>query len=215
MVLDDAYHYMKLRGLVGKHRSVHSSMHCNTGILPAVNHKPLQNGHVSVTEKTTCDVSQPKLLVWSSSDECGIERLAKSYRDHLSHVSLADPSESSSYLENMLYTLSEKRSKLPWKSYFVCDSVPELARSLPEKLSRPMRSPRTAPKLGFVFSGQGAQWHAMGRELFIYPVFKDSLCNADKFLRSLGCQWSLVGMFIRLALDSLSNQCLKMNFSET
>lgn len=51
--------------------------------------------------------------------------------------------------------------------------------------------------LGFVFTGQGAQWHAMGRELYHrhhggYPVYKAALERADRCLRRLGAAWSLV-----------------------
>jgi acyl transferase domain-containing protein/NADPH:quinone reductase-like Zn-dependent oxidoreductase len=46
--------------------------------------------------------------------------------------------------------------------------------------------------LGFVFTGQGAQWYAMGRELIIqYPIFRESLVQAEKCLDDLGASWSL------------------------
>lgn len=50
-------------------------------------------------------------------------------------------------------------------------------------------------QLGFVFTGQGAQWHAMGRELYGQhgcPVYKSALERADRCLRKLGSQWSLI-----------------------
>lgn len=45
-------------------------------------------------------------------------------------------------------------------------------------------------KLALVFTGQGAQWAAMGRELLRFPVFEASLTDADKYLTKLGCPWS-------------------------
>lgn len=51
-------------------------------------------------------------------------------------------------------------------------------------------------QLGFVFTGQGAQWHAMGRELYGqqhgYPVYRSAVERADRCLRKLGSHWSLV-----------------------
>ena len=45
----------------------------------------------------------------------------------------------------------------------------------------------------FVFTGQGAQWYAVGLGLLHYQVYQFSLKNADQYLRSLGCDWSLLG----------------------
>lgn len=50
-----------------------------------------------------------------------------------------------------------------------------------------------SPSIGFVFTGQGAQWFAMGRELMIYDVFRINIEGADKYLRDLGSSWSLIG----------------------
>lgn len=50
-------------------------------------------------------------------------------------------------------------------------------------------------QLGFVFTGQGAQWHAMGRELYGvngYAVYKAALERADRCMRKLGSSWSLI-----------------------
>lgn len=44
----------------------------------------------------------------------------------------------------------------------------------------------------FVFTGQGAQWYGMGRELIATSeVFRASLNQANTTLASLGCQWDL------------------------
>ena len=54
----------------------------------------------------------------------------------------------------------------------------------------------TAPRIGFVFNGQGAQWHAMGRELIAaYPVFGSAILRADQMLKEYGATWSLHGSF--------------------
>ena len=58
---------------------------------------------------------------------------------------------------------------------------------------KPRRSSKR-PRLGFVFTGQGAQWHAMGRELIDqYPVFKATLIEVERQLKSFGASWSLLG----------------------
>lgn len=55
----------------------------------------------------------------------------------------------------------------------------------------PAQQAADKPVLGFVFTGQGAQWAGMGRELLEYSVFKDSITRSDHYLREVGCTWSL------------------------
>ncbi|QQK42980.1 polyketide synthase dehydratase-domain-containing protein [Penicillium digitatum] len=40
-------------------------------------------------------------------------------------------------------------------------------------------------RLGFIFTGQGAQWHAMGEGLFQYAVFKNTILYLDQALAQL------------------------------
>ena len=48
-------------------------------------------------------------------------------------------------------------------------------------------------RVTFVFTGQGAQWHAMGRELITTcPQFRDSLSKSGSILQGLGASWSLI-----------------------
>lgn len=95
------------------------------------------------------------------------------------------------FLDRLVYTLGQKRSKFPWSSALPISTPREI---LDAEFSKPQNASR-APRIGFVFSGQGAQWHAMGRELImVYPVFREALREADSHLRGLGAPWSLIGM---------------------
>jgi len=52
----------------------------------------------------------------------------------------------------------------------------------------------TAPKIGFVFTGQGAQWAGMGVEAFhAFPSFRETIQNLDRVLQRLdpAPQWTL------------------------
>lgn len=49
------------------------------------------------------------------------------------------------------------------------------------------------PRLVFVFTGQGAQWYAVGRELTSFPRYLQSLQSSQVILSRLGCIWSLLG----------------------
>lgn len=54
------------------------------------------------------------------------------------------------------------------------------------------RSPMQPLRIGMVFTGQGAQWHAMARELIdVYPVFRATLDEAERYVQEFGAAWSL------------------------
>ena len=133
----------------------------------------------------------PKVLIWSAADERSLSRLASAYSQYFACLAL-QPGEVSTYMENLAFTLSHRRSSLPWRSFAVVNSVEQL-RGLTLKLSKPIRAISSA-KLGFVFTGQGAQWHAMGRELMSFPIFGNSIRSAEACFESFGAGWSLIGM---------------------
>ena len=73
----------------------------------------------------------------------------------------------------------------------ISSSLPHLSKVLSGGL-KAFRS-TSAREIGFIFPGQGAQWHGMGRELTSFPVFQQSLQSSQDILRNLGCSWSLLG----------------------
>lgn len=186
VVLDDAYNYLRLRSLQGKHCTTPSPdqitpMHSPTPDLDAIERELLpKQGAV------------PKLLVWSTSDKGGISRVVQSYQDWYDSEKLLPDSNQGCFLDNLAYTLDSHRSRHPWRSFAVLNSTEELG-DLKTRMSPALRVRQEAPRLGFIFSGQGAQWFAMGRELLGYASFATELNRAGDFLQSLGCQWSVLG----------------------
>ena len=134
--------------------------------------------------------STPKLLIWSAADEGGIARLCKQFSTYFATIS-TDGTEHIQYMNNLAYTLNHRRGSLAWKSYAVADSLAEM-QNLENLQSSPIRSAQN-PKLTYIFTGQGAQWPKMGRELLIYPIFQKSLLDANNYLQKLGCGWSVLG----------------------
>lgn len=104
----------------------------------------------------------------------------------------------SQFLTDVAYTLSERRTMMPWRFAVVTSTEsPDMLRSSLEvalsslSLSSLSRTVTQRPPVFYIFTGQGAQWYAMGRELMhISTVFRDSIAKSAKFLVSFGAQWS-------------------------
>ena len=81
---------------------------------------------------------------------------------------------------------------LEWREAMSASTLQELHDLLSTK-DHSLSRPSGKPKIGFVFTGQGAQWYAMGRQLLQYPVFLKSMEDSDRILKKLGSRWSLLG----------------------
>lgn len=187
IVIDDAYNYLKLRGLPGRHCTVTSPP-----ALDSLQHRVDVSDREMV--KSSNGNTTPKLLVWSAADRSGLDRMNQAYRDWIDQqdkisMSMQDPE---GFMASLSFTLDSHRSLLPWRSFAVLHSPTELAE-LHTHASAPLRASSLVPRLGFVFSGQGGQWYAMGRELLRYPTYKLEILEAGDYLKSLGCPWSAIG----------------------
>lgn len=199
-VIDDAYHYMKLRGIKGHHNTVTdtytNSPASSSDSAISLTSPPDQSDDEEnslMLENANFDLkySVPKLVVWSAHEQSGIKRISEAYGSYLTEkLDNTDVRDERNLLDGFAYTTAAKRSILPWKAFSVGSSVKQLASGM-DDAAKPIRSSRI-PKLGFVFTGQGAQHFAMGRELWAHEVYAESLRAASAHLVSLGCTWSLV-----------------------
>ncbi|KAL4940592.1 hypothetical protein BDV06DRAFT_223966 [Aspergillus oleicola] len=148
----------------------------------------------------------PRLFVISSHDQEGLTRqrevLAKFVETRSATIS--GPKQDV-YLDRLAYTLSERRSALSWKSYVIASNLEELGQELKSSAPSSGRS-QDAPRLGFIFTGQGAQWARMGTELRQYDVFQSSLEAAETFFKQdLKCPWSVTKEMERADKESQIN----------
>ena len=199
VVLDDAYNFLRLRGLHAKHRTVaHPSLLPNSFVDREHRSNSFSHDHDAPFEtdrfsdsssngsKVESDIEMPKTLVFSADTEEALNRVMSTYQNAFAEHDYS--------ITDLAYTLDSRRTHLPWRSYLTVAS-PEDLKKLNSRSSIAREAQKKTPRLGFVFTGQGAQWFGMGRELMIYPVFAESVRSADKLLHSIGCQWSALTMF--------------------
>lgn len=106
---------------------------------------------------------------------------------------------------DLAYTLTCRRSKLPLRGFSIIESTLNLNESSTMKLETLKDAESQSLPLVFVFSGQGAQWPSMGRELIEhYPVYRHAIEEMDAVLSSLKTppSFSLLGK-----QTSLSRRC--------
>ncbi|KAK1773243.1 LOW QUALITY PROTEIN: hypothetical protein QBC45DRAFT_482171 [Copromyces sp. CBS 386.78] len=112
---------------------------------------------------------------------------------------------------NLAYTLGQRRSFLQWRAAISAINSFELIEAINgEKV---ITGKETEPlRLGFIFTGQGAQWYAMGRELYEqYPTFTTSILQADACLTALGAEWSLIE---ELGRDAKTSRIIEAHISQ-
>lgn len=96
------------------------------------------------------------------------------------------------FLERLAYTLCQRRSLLDYKEAVSATTSKDLIEVLSNNTTDPIRS-SGKPELGFIFTGQGAQWNAMGRELYCYTEFAEAMHELNGYLEEFGATWSLLG----------------------
>ncbi|RDL41700.1 Thiolase-like protein [Venustampulla echinocandica] len=204
VVLDDAYNFLRLRNITANHCTVANPPSAddllNGGSILTNDMSELPSLDVLATESVSKLL--PKILVLSAPNAKCLQRLATTYSQHFEN-DLGLSQKGPTYLANLAYTLDSRRSALPWKSFYLVDSCKKLNK-LGELVSKPVQV-TVKPKLGFVFTGQGAQSYSMGRELLSLPVFKTSLMRAEEYLRQVGCEWFLLDELLKSKEESKIN----------
>ncbi|KAK4447399.1 hypothetical protein QBC34DRAFT_440144 [Podospora aff. communis PSN243] len=147
--------------------------------------------------------SQSALLLLYGRDERACRSMVANTREYLlRHQQEAPDLEfgtAVALMRNLSWTLATRRSRLPWLAGGVVqlslsdNPLRTVFESLDSPAFQPVRVPAEPARIGMVFTGQGAQWHAMGRELINgFPIFRSTLYAAEKHLKSFGAKWSLI-----------------------
>ncbi|KAL4877345.1 hypothetical protein BJY04DRAFT_222095 [Aspergillus karnatakaensis] len=186
-ILDDAFHYLAERNITANHNT---RLHVSS--LPST-----PDSGISIDLVDNVSTATPKVYVFSAPEQDGVTRIVQTYADFVRES--LDPEQKgpdeghNSIVHNRLelaYTLAERRTIFDYRGFAVAKSLQDLRRALESMPPRVTRSLK-APSCAWVFTGQGAQWFAMGRELQQMQVFSDSLRRADEYIISLGSHFSI------------------------
>lgn len=151
--------------------NVHAILDSAAGFVPeqAVRHLPDISSH---------------LVIVSAKSPAALQRRIQLITDYAnSHLDL---------LADLSYTLAVRREHLPYRGFAIASPHVSLEASEFETSSLRAR----APAVTFVFTGQGAQWAGMGRELLQTSArFTTAIDEMDNALRQLETppRWSLKG----------------------
>lgn len=133
------------------------------------------------TEDNEDDVR--RLLVFSANDEMSLRAYMNENIRHLSNPAVNIKSA------DLAYTLSKRRTHHFYRAYAVSNGC----RFMEKNISYGKLGP--TPRVGFVFTGQGAQWPQMGRSLIQqFPVARKVIQYLDQSLQRMSepPSWSLM-----------------------
>ncbi|KAI0502950.1 reducing type I polyketide synthase [Xylaria bambusicola] len=132
--------------------------------------------------------SKPKLIVLSANDEAALKSSMSRLASHLLHPAV------NVELDDLAYTLSERRSRLYHRAY----SIQKDTRLSPASFVTGKTFNRNV-NIGLVFTGQGAQWPTMGKDLIqTFPAARRMVEALDGVLMSLPDppKWTLMSKLV-------------------
>lgn len=167
-------------------------------LLPCRNHVNRQN-KVKETPRSTFDRNRPYLLPFSAHEQATLKNNIDSYGLVAQNYELVDLS----------YTLTNRRTQLQSRGYTVAsyDNLDACFKNNYESFV--FAEKKSTRAVGFVFTGQGAQWARMGAELMAYySGFLRSIRVLDRSLHALadGPAWTLEEELLRPSETSRVNE---------
>lgn len=129
---------------------------------------------------------RPRLLLFSANDEPSLKSYFKAITRHVINPRVKVK------LIDLAYTLSERRTHHFHRAFLVARDL-----NFDEGFFKSGKIHNDAPRIGFVFTGQGAQWSQMAKGLVeTFPVAGRLIRHLDNVLQSLPDppKWSLLGM---------------------
>ncbi|KAI1297828.1 ketoacyl-synt-domain-containing protein [Xylaria venustula] len=180
VILDDAFNYLRQRNLVGNHCTHQNSSSYDSQPTPF-----LRASSRSASEESAELAALPFLIILSASDGPALQRVVELHSRWM-RENRANPD----FLCDLAYTLLQRRSLLRYRTFAVIDKNEALQAG--GHFSPAICATNYQPRIAFIFTGQGAQWAGMGKDLFHFPVFHDSIMKCDAYLKEMGIAWDVI-----------------------
>jgi acyl transferase domain-containing protein len=195
VILDDAYNFLEQRGL-----KAHHCTRKEPGLAVTISQDTAPSQVRMRDDGSPDDV--PRLIVVSAFDKPTLERVIDLHSEWMKTQG-STFQENPELLQDLAYTLMKRRNVLRYRSFALLDrkSIEEEAE---QRFSAPVRA-MNQPRVCFVFTGQGAQWAGMGKDLLQFPVFRDTVMEANRYFEEMGTPWTVIGM---LAIRVLTQHLL-------
>lgn len=159
-------------------------------------HFVIEQHRVAIGETADREDGRHELLTLSAKTDGALRKLATRAAEQLTDPAGSPP------LKDLAFTLNQRRELLPYGVSVIASSREEAAAALAVFAEGgyhiDVRSHRGRPhggdarRVAFVFSGQGSQWHGMGRQLLAEePVFRDAIERCDTAMQ-VHTGWSLM-----------------------
>ncbi|RDW67402.1 type I polyketide synthase [Aspergillus mulundensis] len=162
---------------------------------------------LSSSMQLTYHSEKPRAFMVSGASEKACQRICARLAKYLivNHRNSINPD---ALLARLAHTLA-KQSVHAFRVVFVASEIDDLINQLnnASHSAIPRREKIGQPRIALIFSGQGAQYAEMGRDLLkSYPSFVRSLERARQQLSRLGCTWDLLSELCRPKADSRVNE---------
>lgn len=132
----------------------------------------------------------PVLLVFSAKHAASLQKTIGKYQNYLLN-------NNSVSLKDVAYTLGAHREHMLYRAF----GITTASNDVPLETS-PVTKSNSTPALAFVFTGQGAQWPEMGKELMEdYDTFREDIRAMDASIAQLkhAPPWKIEGLFSDLS----------------
>lgn len=165
-------------------------------------HAIIQQAPRAINPEDRSIATGPQLFVFSANSRKSLSGMLQRYREWIGLQSTR------AGLSDISFTLLHRRSTLPFRFSAVAESDAALVEALGRGITLAGSSPASKmPMVAFVFTGQGAQWAGMGRELLLAHGistrhFRTSIRESNRILRELGTTWNLEDELQKTAADS-------------
>ncbi|KAF2158340.1 hypothetical protein M409DRAFT_71690 [Zasmidium cellare ATCC 36951] len=137
---------------------------------------------------------RPRVFILSGAEEYSCHTNAERLAQYLAKLSAAVWDNADDFMDRLAVTIN-KRTVHDRSTSVVAYDLDDLLAQLDIVQQTPtaVRAPFKDCSVGYVFGGQGAQYHNMGREMIKdWPAFRQSLQRANAHLQTLGCTWNVL-----------------------